>query len=164
MPKILCASTPRDARCLFLTAATTRRDVSNLSRSKDHEAGRQRHGGAGDGCIERNRTDARRRSRARAPRRGRLKNAAQANALVSELAYRPRRVIAIQADVNCRRIAYRGMLGPRPPWSTNDTASGPEITLRATKTPYGTIGNGRRRITTKFWRARRDSNSRPPGS
>jgi len=96
VPKILCASTPRDARCLFLTAATTRRDVSNLSRSKDHEAGRQRHGGAGDGCIERNRTDARRRSRARAPRRGRLKNAAQANALVSELACWPSRVIAIK--------------------------------------------------------------------
>jgi len=149
----------------FLLQTNTHRDVSNVSRSKDHE------GGKGMVVLVTGASRGIGRTLAAAAARERhdvvvycLKNAAQANALVSEHAYRPRRVIAIQADVNCRRIAYRGMLGPRPPWSTNDTASGPEITLRATKTPYGTIGNGRRRITTKFWRARRDSNSRPPGS
>ena len=97
----------------FLLQTNTHRDVSNVSRSKDREGGK--------GMVVLVTGASRGIGRTLAAARERhdvvvycLKNAAQANALVSELAYRPRRVIAIQADVNCRRIAYRGMLGPRP--------------------------------------------------
>ena len=81
----------------FLLQTNTHRDVSNVSRSKDHE------GGKGMVVLVTGASRGIGRTLAAAAARERhdvvvycLKNAAQANALVSELACWPSRVIAIK--------------------------------------------------------------------